>query len=60
RFVDAYERGLNGQQAAWAARKDRGHRVLPPEIMEETDRVGMVQRVLYVVFPMCTEEQRHR
>ncbi|KAF9479060.1 hypothetical protein BDN70DRAFT_859047 [Pholiota conissans] len=46
RFMDAYERGLNGQQAAWAARKYRGHRVLPPEIMEELDRVGMVQRVL--------------
>ncbi|KAF8219520.1 hypothetical protein L208DRAFT_1339469 [Tricholoma matsutake] len=28
-FMDAYERGLNGRQAAWAARKYRGHRVLP-------------------------------
>jgi hypothetical protein len=31
----AYERGLNGRQAAWAARKYKGHRVLPLEIMEE-------------------------
>jgi hypothetical protein len=28
RFMDAYERGLNGRQAAWAARKYKGHRVL--------------------------------
>jgi hypothetical protein len=30
RFMDAYDRGLNGRQlrqAAWAARKYRGHRV---------------------------------
>ena len=25
RFMDAYERGLNGRQAAWAARKYKGH-----------------------------------
>ena len=25
RFMDAYARGLNGQQAAWAARKYKGH-----------------------------------
>jgi hypothetical protein len=27
--------GLNGRQAAWAARKYKGHRVLPPGIMKE-------------------------
>jgi hypothetical protein len=42
RFMDAYERGLNGQQAAWAARKYRGHRVLPAGIMEELGKMGMV------------------
>ena len=35
RFIDAYDRGLDGKQAAWAARKYRGHRVLPPDIFEE-------------------------
>ena len=35
RFMDAYERGLNRRQAAWAARRYKGHRVLPNEIMEE-------------------------
>ncbi|THU98763.1 hypothetical protein K435DRAFT_660226 [Dendrothele bispora CBS 962.96] len=35
RFMDAYARGLNGRQAAWATRKYRGHRVLPTNIMQE-------------------------
>ncbi|KAJ3817178.1 hypothetical protein F5878DRAFT_548405 [Lentinula raphanica] len=35
RFMDAYHRGLNGRQAAWAARKYHGHRVLPDRIMDE-------------------------
>jgi len=34
RFMDAYDRGLNGKQAAWAARKYRGHHILPPDIFE--------------------------
>jgi hypothetical protein len=38
RFMDAYSRGLNGRQAAWAARKYRGHRVLPATIMDELER----------------------
>ena len=29
RFTDAYHKGLNGSLAAWAAKKYRGHRVLP-------------------------------
>ncbi|KAI0767464.1 hypothetical protein C8Q74DRAFT_1204433, partial [Fomes fomentarius] len=28
-FMDAYHRGLDGKQAAWAAKKYRSHRVLP-------------------------------
>ncbi|KAF8202487.1 hypothetical protein BJ912DRAFT_842685 [Pholiota molesta] len=42
RFMDAYDRGLNGVQAAWAARKYRGHRVLPENIMEELEKEGIV------------------
>ncbi|KAJ7658886.1 hypothetical protein B0H17DRAFT_1213092 [Mycena rosella] len=42
KFVDAYARGLNGRQAAWAARKYRGHRVIPESIMEELDAAGIV------------------
>ena len=38
RFIDAYSRGLNGRQAAWAARKYRGHWVLPTSIMDELEK----------------------
>ena len=41
RFMDAYDRGLNGRQAAWAARKYRGHRILPEGIMLELDKEGV-------------------
>ncbi|KAJ3575337.1 hypothetical protein NP233_g1146 [Leucocoprinus birnbaumii] len=37
RFLDAYYRGLNGRQAAWATHKYRGHWVLPLTIMQELD-----------------------
>ncbi|OJA17064.1 hypothetical protein AZE42_13173, partial [Rhizopogon vesiculosus] len=37
RFIDAYQKGLSGAQAAWAIKKYRGHHVLPPSIMEELD-----------------------
>ena len=42
RVMDAYGRGLNGRQAAWASRKYRGHRVLPNDIMEELGKKGIV------------------
>jgi hypothetical protein len=42
RFMDAYGRGLNGRQAAWAARKFRGHRVLPASIMEELEKANVL------------------
>ncbi len=31
--MDAYRKGLDGKQAAWAAKKYRGHHVLPDTIM---------------------------
>ena len=31
RFADAYRKGLNGRQAAWAAKRYRSHRTIPPE-----------------------------
>ncbi|KIL55796.1 hypothetical protein M378DRAFT_90298, partial [Amanita muscaria Koide BX008] len=37
RFMDAYRRGLNARQAAWARKRYRGHRVLPNTIMEEIE-----------------------
>jgi hypothetical protein len=34
-FLDAYQKGLNGKQAAWANRKYRGHHTLPDSILQE-------------------------
>ncbi|THU98051.1 hypothetical protein K435DRAFT_661731 [Dendrothele bispora CBS 962.96] len=42
KFADAYSKGLNGRQAAWAARKYRGHRVLPESLMEDMGKAGIV------------------
>jgi len=42
RFMDAYEKGLNGKQAAWASRKYRGHRVLPNNILDEIDKANVI------------------
>ena len=42
-FRDAYRRGLDGCQAAWACRKYRSYRVLPENIMTELDKAGMLQ-----------------
>jgi hypothetical protein len=41
-FMDAYKRGLNGQQAAWASRKYRGHCILPIDIMDELEKAGVM------------------
>jgi hypothetical protein len=37
--MDAYEQGLNARQAA---RKYRGHRVLPVSIMNDLEKAGIV------------------
>ena len=42
RFMDAYDQGLNGRQAAWATRKYRGHRVIPASIMDDLEKAGVV------------------
>ena len=34
-FMDAYYHRLNGKQAAWAAQKYRGHRVIPEFVMDD-------------------------
>ncbi|KAF8057784.1 hypothetical protein FPV67DRAFT_1429646 [Lyophyllum atratum] len=41
RFMAAYQLGLNGRQAAWAARKYKGHRVLPEKILQELELAGV-------------------
>ncbi|KAG2336945.1 hypothetical protein BDR05DRAFT_896000 [Suillus weaverae] len=42
RFMDAYQKGLNGQQAAWAAKRYHGHCMLPEAIMHEFDNETIV------------------
>jgi len=37
RFMDAYSKGLKGKGATWAAKRYRGHRVLPESILREFD-----------------------
>ncbi|KAG1781330.1 hypothetical protein EV702DRAFT_962926, partial [Suillus placidus] len=37
RFIDAYQKGLNGMQATWAIKKYRGHHVLPQTILDKFD-----------------------
>jgi hypothetical protein len=43
RFADAYRHGLDGAQAAWAARKYKGHRMLPPEFLQEMRAAGIMR-----------------
>jgi hypothetical protein len=40
--MDTYDEGLNGRRAAWAARKYRGHWVIPQSIMDELEKAGIV------------------
>ncbi|THU95070.1 hypothetical protein K435DRAFT_819824 [Dendrothele bispora CBS 962.96] len=42
KFLDAYSKGLNGRQAAWAARKYKGHRVLPESLMNDMENEHIV------------------
>jgi hypothetical protein len=42
KFVDAYHKGLNGRQAAWAARKYKGHRIIPESILRELEEAGII------------------
>jgi hypothetical protein len=41
KFAFAYLHGLNGRQAAWAARKYKGHRVIPESILREIEEAGI-------------------
>jgi transposase len=42
-FADAYRHGLDGSQAAWAARKYKGHCVLPPGFRSEMATAGILR-----------------
>lgn len=36
--MNAYRLGLDGMQAAWAAKKYRGHRIIPENILAQFDK----------------------
>ncbi|KAJ7732506.1 hypothetical protein B0H16DRAFT_1308731 [Mycena metata] len=40
-FADAYQHGLEGTQAAWAAREYKRHRVLPPKFLKAMEDTGI-------------------
>lgn len=39
RFMDAYRKGLNGKQAAYACKKYSGHRTIPLAALEDLDNI---------------------
>lgn len=39
--MDAYRKGLNGRQAAWAAKKYQGHRTIPDTILAELEKANV-------------------
>ncbi|KIK89993.1 hypothetical protein PAXRUDRAFT_152039, partial [Paxillus rubicundulus Ve08.2h10] len=53
-FMDAYHKGLDGKQAAWAAKKYRGHCVLPVTLMDDLDHAKLIRHhflfLLYIHF----------
>jgi len=40
--MDAYKKGLNGKQAAWASKKFKGHNVLPESIFHDVNQTNIV------------------
>ncbi|KAJ7873565.1 hypothetical protein B0H13DRAFT_1586849, partial [Mycena leptocephala] len=42
RFMDAYQKGLDGPLAAWAARNYPGHRVNPDSLMNDMEAAGLL------------------
>jgi len=40
-FMDAYEKGLNGCEAVWAARKYHSHRIIPESLMAHMEKAKM-------------------
>ncbi|KAF8218648.1 hypothetical protein L208DRAFT_1349008, partial [Tricholoma matsutake] len=41
-FIDAYDKGLTGQQAAWAAWKYRSHCILPETLMDDLEKAKLI------------------
>jgi len=48
-FMDAYHKGLNGKQAAWAVKQYQGHHVLPSAIMSELKGAHLNEHSLHII-----------
>ena len=44
KFMDAYQRGLDGQATEWAAKKYQGDCVLPESLMRDLDAANLVKQ----------------
>lgn len=42
RFMDAYHKKLNGRQAAWAAKRYRGHHMVSEAILPEVEEANIL------------------
>jgi len=40
-FINAYDKGLNGQQAAWEARQYHGYCMLPESLMDDLEQAKL-------------------
>ncbi|KAJ7737587.1 hypothetical protein DFH07DRAFT_752985, partial [Mycena maculata] len=43
RYVDAYAKGLNGREAAYATKIYRGHRAIPNDYLHDFEQSGAIQ-----------------
>ncbi|KAJ7720589.1 hypothetical protein DFH07DRAFT_759955 [Mycena maculata] len=43
RYADAYSKGLNGREAAYATKKYRGHRSIPNDYLNDFEQSGAIE-----------------
>ncbi|KAJ7434373.1 hypothetical protein B0H11DRAFT_1715685, partial [Mycena galericulata] len=44
RYNDAYAKGLNGREAAYATQLFRSHRTIPNDYLEDFEKSGAIER----------------
>ncbi|THV00602.1 hypothetical protein K435DRAFT_932378 [Dendrothele bispora CBS 962.96] len=44
RYTDAYAKGLNGREAAYASRRYRGHRTIPTDYLKDFEQSGVLEK----------------
>jgi hypothetical protein len=51
--MDAYRKGLNGKQAAWAAKKYRGHHMIPDSILQDLEKANISYNFFMILYYLC-------